>query len=157
MYNKVYIDTNILLDLFVDENKFSAYEEIRTNINNIKSSKELIYKFISNGAFLYLNTSTLTNLSFLLVERAKVSKKDVANLFLKLEKNNIFKVIEETKELRIKANELSKMHNLDYEDTLQYFCAKSCNCDVIITNDKNFPKLDIPLIRTNPNIENYKP
>jgi len=61
MYNKVYIDTNILLDLFVDENKFSAYEKIRTNINNIKSSKELIYKFISNGAFLYLNTSTLTN------------------------------------------------------------------------------------------------
>jgi len=40
---------------------------------------------------------------------------------------------------------------------LQYFCAKSCNCDVIITNDKNFPRLDIPLVRTNLDIENYTP
>jgi len=40
------------------------------------------------------------------------------------------------------------MHNLDYEDTLQYFCALENGCKAIITNDKNFPKLDIELIRT---------
>ncbi|PRM88866.1 hypothetical protein CJ671_08125 [Aliarcobacter cryaerophilus] len=157
MLNRIYLDTNILLDLLVDENKFSDYSKIRTNMELIKSSKELVYNYISNGADLYINTSTLTNISFLLSERAKVSNENIANEFLKIEASDIFKVIDEVKELRINASTFSKNNNTDYEDTLQYFCAKSSNCDVIITNDENFPKLDIPLVRTNPKFENYTP
>ncbi|MDX9813111.1 MAG: type II toxin-antitoxin system VapC family toxin [Sulfurimonas sp.] len=157
MHNRVYLDTNILLDLLVDENKFSDYAKIRTNIELIKASKELIYNYISCGADLYINTSTLTNLSFLLSQRAKVSNVDVANEFLKLEASDVFKVVDEVKELRINASTFSKINNTDYEDTLQYFCAKNSNCDVVITNDENFPQLDISLIRTNPKLENYTP
>lgn len=28
---------------------------------------------------------------------------------------------------------------------------------MIISNDKDFPKLEIPIVRTNPNIANYYP
>ncbi|MDY0238791.1 MAG: type II toxin-antitoxin system VapC family toxin, partial [Campylobacterales bacterium] len=52
---------------------------------------------------------------------------------------------------------MDKSTNADFEDLLQYAAAKNSGCSVIITNDKNFPKLDIPLIRTNPNIEDYFP
>ena len=52
---------------------------------------------------------------------------------------------------------MDKNQNADFEDLQQYISAKNSNCDIIITNDKNFPKLDIPLIRTNPNLENYTP
>ncbi|ASM40114.1 type II toxin-antitoxin system VapC family toxin [Campylobacter sp. RM12327] len=45
----------------------------------------------------------------------------------------------------------------DLEDVLQYFIAKENGCDVIYTNDKKFPKLDIPLKRTDPNIPDYIP
>ena len=157
MHSKIYLDTNILLDLLVDENRFSDYEKIRVNIANIKATKELIYSYILNGSDLFFNTSTLTNLSFLLTARAKVSNEDVANEFLKLENSTIFKVVDEIKELRINAVKLSMTNNLDYEDALQYICAKYSNCGAIITNDANFPKLDISLIRTNPSLENYLP
>jgi len=52
---------------------------------------------------------------------------------------------------------MDKNKGTDFEDLQQYISAKNSNCKSIITNDKNFPKLDIELIRTNLDIENYIP
>ena len=37
----------------------------------------------------------------------------------------------------------------DLEDVLQYFSALDNECDAVVTNDKNFPNINLRLIRTN--------
>ena len=51
------------------------------------------------------------------------------------------KEIEDVCKLMLKDKEYQ-----DLEDTLQYILAKKQNCDLIISNDKNFISKDIPVI-----------
>ncbi len=48
-----------------------------------------------------------------------------------------------------------KNSRLDLEDTLQAVCAQEHDCDMIITNDKKFPKLKIPVKTTKDFLSEY--
>lgn len=54
-------------------------------------------------------------------------------------------------------SELKSGRKIDFEDILQYFCTLEGGCEVIVTNDKTFPKLQIALKRTDANLEDYAP
>ena len=54
MDTKIYLDTNIILDLFDNER------------NSSKASTELIDKLFDEGAEFYINSDTLTNMFFIL-------------------------------------------------------------------------------------------
>ena len=85
-------------------------------------------------------------------------KRDVASDLYSLYNAGIINLVSTDTEATLNAIKYCKDNpNNDLEDVLQYFIAKENGCDVIYTNDKKFPKLDIPLKRTDPNIPDYIP
>ncbi len=132
MDTKVYLDTNIILDLFDTKRHFS------------KSSIVLIDELLQEGSDFYINSDTLTNTFFILKSRKKVSQEVALDA---LEKITAFcEVVPVEKSDAQKAINLckdSKMPYMDYEDALQYVCAEKIGADLIVTNDKGFVSLDI--------------
>lgn len=156
--NRVFLDTNVFVDLLIDENSVDDKNRLRNDIEKVKRSKKIVYDYIKDGVILVINTTTLVNAFFLLTQKAKVSSEIVANKFLTIENStNFFFVVEESKDIRVKSLRYSIENSFDYEDALQYFCALDSQCKAIITNDKEFIRQDIALIRTNPNLKNYYP
>ena len=137
MDTKVYLDTNIILDLFDNERHFS------------KSSIALIDELFQEGSDFYINSDTLTNTFFILKSRKKVSQEAALDALEKitafceivpLEKSDAQKAINLCKD--------SEIPCIDYEDTVQYVCAKKIEADLIVTNDKGFVSLDIKTRQT---------
>jgi predicted nucleic acid-binding protein len=146
---RVFLDNNIILDFLISTREYhSQAVEI---IKDINENTLLCYSFgsISDVAYVYENGY-------------KLNAQDVVKFYEEISKNSYFECLSITDEYlkeacRYTLNQISNNKKSDFEDSLQYFCALENSCDVIITNDKNFLKLNIPLIRTNPNIENYTP
>ncbi|CAA6826540.1 MAG: Unknown protein [uncultured Sulfurovum sp.] len=113
---KIFLDTNILLDLLLEREKF---EEALIILNSIERG-------MNEGIILDI---TLVNVDYI----AKRQKVD-ATEFLKLIVKNC-KVVGANNELSMEALELD---NKDFEDSLQYVCAKDERCEQIVTNDKGF-------------------
>ncbi len=125
--NKLFIDTNIILDLLDD--KRSSYLD----------SKRLIEKCLSDNILIAISDDIITTVYYLSEKRVK---RDKLLGFIKfLNKNfEIFvfdhDVIEETIDICLKNS------SYDFEDTLQAVCAKKYKFYTLVTNDKKFPKID---------------
>jgi len=113
---KVFVDTNIFLDLILKRENF---KEALLIFNSIE-------KKISRAVVLDI---TILNIDYI----AKKQVKDIRD-FLKLV-NQHFLVTGATNSMIQSAIEIE---NKDLEDNLQYLSAKKQNCDLIITNDKGF-------------------
>lgn len=130
MYKRVFFDANILVDI-IDPERL-----------NHKYSISLFYYLIDLKAELFTSCDIVTTIYYL------ASKKDKD---LALEKiiyfNKLFKIIEfSNTEL---SSSCALMKNNDYkdlEDTIQYVLAKKSNCDLIVSNDKNFVSTDILIL-----------
>jgi len=134
MVTKIYLDTNIILDLFDNER------------NSSKASQKLVEDLFSQGAEFYINSDTLTNTFFILKSRKKVSQEKALQSLeyattlcevVPVEKADAFKAIKLCTD--------SSSPYRDYEDAVQYVCAKKVEADLIVTNDKNFVSDDIEL------------
>lgn len=112
---KVFLDTNILLD-FVEQ---------RNNLGYAKTILELGKK---GELELYASYLTFANMAYILRHRSK----DEIYKLLKMARNHV-KVLDNTPHQLDKA--LNQIVN-DFEDLLQYYCALSGECDLIITNNK---------------------
>jgi len=144
MQNKIFIDTNIALDLLLDKRPFS------------NETKLLLQNFEKDTIFVINNLS----LNTIFYVGANINKQfNETFIFLKVIENSPkWEIYNLTKKDRLFCYDyMDKNINTDFEDLQQYISAKNSNCKSIITNDKNFPKLDIELIRTNLNIENNTP
>jgi len=138
MDTNIYLDTNIILDLFDNER------------NSSKASIELIDKLFDEGADFYINSDTLTNTFFILKSRQKVLQ-EVAIQALEraktlceivpIEESDVQKAIDLCKDVATPYK--------DYEDAVQYICAKKIEADLIVTNDNGFVSLDISMVGTN--------
>lgn len=84
MQSKIYIDTNIFIDLLIDEDKLEDYKQVRSDKESIKATKTQIYQYIKENKILAINTSSLTNTSFLLTDKGDLSKSELASEFLKI-------------------------------------------------------------------------
>jgi len=135
MEEHIYIDTNIFIDLF-DTTRPSAKETLLLIQEALKLEKEL-----------YINSDTVTNAFYVLGKTKRYSNEMLFLLFKKMV--SLFHVVAvENKEIFL-ALELCEQQGLDdYEDALQYICAKKIGADMIITNDKGFVSSDIPLKAT---------
>ena len=118
---KIFIDTNIFLDLIL---KREYYKESLQIFNAVSKN---IY------------TATILDISILNINY--IAQKQTKNIreFLNAI-NDTFEVLGANNKLISKA---LKMRNNDLEDNLQYICAKDNDCEIIITNDKNFYSKDI--------------
>lgn len=146
-YEKIFIDSNIIID-FLAEKRFSHKEAVELFANQKENE---IYCF---------SFGSVSDITYVLQRAYGFKSSKIISFFDNLSIDSKYwclslsdSYLEEA--CKYSLDLIDKNKSIDFEDALQYFCALENGCDVIITNDKNFPKLDIPLIRTNPSIENY--
>lgn len=129
---KLFLDTNIFLDLILNRDSHEALKILNA-----------IQKNFFDG---YILDITLLNIDY-------VAKKQVYDIreFLRLV-NGIFTVIGADNETIKQALDIE---NSNLEDNLQYISAKSAMCDVIISNDKNFYVNDIEVLSSKEFVGRY--
>lgn len=133
------MDANIFID-----------KEIESRDIDKNSLNTLIY-LVENEIKIYTSCDLITTVYYIL------SKEDKKNALNKIEEITDFcKIIEfSNKEVKQTCELMKSNPNYkDLEDTIQYILAKKEECDLIISNDKNFVSEDIKLLSTTQFIEN---
>ena len=125
---RVFLDTNILID----------YIQARAGGDN---AKQLLMRGRNGEVSLYASFLTFANMAYILN-----GKVDVYELFAML--TGFITVLPmDSEQLQSALNQRVK----DFEDMLQYQCAKVAGCDIIITgNKRHFTEFsDLPLMTAN--------
>ncbi|NOQ29855.1 MAG: PIN domain-containing protein [Helicobacteraceae bacterium] len=117
--NKIYFDTNIVLDI-IDS----------TRINH-KSANILLKFCIFNNYKIIISEDMLSTIFYIQKDKKQVLE------FLKVIQND-WDISTFGKEIISNAIELSLNNTLDLEDILQCLCAKENGCKILITNDNKF-------------------
>ena len=130
---KIFLDTNIFLDLILKRENF---EDALLILNAIE-------KKLYAGVVLDI---TLLNIDYI----ANKQVRDVKD-FLGLV-NTRFEVVGGTNKM---FDEALSLKNDDLEDSLQYISAKKMMCDVIVTNDKMFYSEEIEILTSNAFVDRY--
>jgi len=137
MESKIYIDTNIFIDLMDSTRPY------------YKGSFAFVKSSILEGKTLYINSDTITNAFYILNKNKSRSSVDLLTLMKKMVA--LFVVVSVENEEAMMALSLcedAKCGFKDYEDALQYVCAKKIEANLIVTNDKGFVALDIEIVGT---------
>jgi len=137
MATNVLLDTNIIMDIF-DEERVTH-----------ESSLGVVRELLGNGATLYVNSDTLTTSFYLLRSLKKATLEE--SLYALRETTKICDLIPiETRDVdkALSLCEDAESPHQDYEDALQFVCAKKVDADLIVTNDKEFVSLDIEIKNT---------
>ena len=138
MKDKLFMDTNVMLDLLGERDPFyNSIAKIATIADQGKVM--LIVSAFSYSTVFYL--------------LSKYEDKEVVK-----EKLRMFKVISETSDLTdtIIDKALSSKF-ADFEDALQYHCALKMNCNLLITrNVKDFKKSAIPIMTPDEYLKSLK-
>jgi len=128
MKEKLFLDTNVVIDLLGEREPF--YE-----------SAAKIATLADRGKIqIYVSALTYSTVYYLLArfENGEAVK----------EKIRKFKVIAETSDLTDKIVDKGLVSKFsDFEDSLQYYCALTMNCNIIITrNGKDFKESELPVL-----------
>ncbi len=115
---KIFIDTNVFLDLLLKRELYNEALEILDGVANGRWSG-------------YVLDITVLNIDY-------VAKKQMKNIqeFIQL-LSGTFTIVGADNAV---IEEALSLENSDFEDSVQYIVAKNLACDVIVTNDKNFVK-----------------
>ena len=119
MENRVFFDTNVILDI-IDSNRQSH-----------KLAMRVWERVVAEGFDIVISEDMLSTIFYI-----NEDKKYVLDFFNFIQ--NRWYVVAFGKKVIENAINLSLEKNLDLEDVLQCFCAKENSCDVFITNDKKF-------------------
>ena len=132
-FRKVFVDANVILDLFIPDRSFSEYSILA------------IDRLIEKKTELFTSCDLITTVYYVLTK----ADKDKALKSIEVA-NEIFKLIPFSNDEIIEAINLMKnnVNFKDLEDTVQYVLAKREDCDLILTNDQQFYSPDIPLLTT---------
>ena len=128
MKDKLFIDTNVMLDLLGEREPFyEAIAKIATIAD--KGIVKMTVSALSYSTVFYL--------------LSKYEADDIVK-----EKLRKFKVLSETSDLTNKIIDKGLSSRFtDFEDALQYHCALKVDCNILITrNSKDFKESDIPIM-----------
>ncbi len=140
-YKKVFIDANVILDLFLDDRPYSEY------------SKEAFFYLQKNNVELLTSCDLITTVYYVLKKYNK--RKALENLSYTL--NLLYLIPFSNDEVGKAIDLMQKDKNFaDLEDTLQYVLAKENECDLILSNDDDFYSPDIKKISTKDFVENIE-
>lgn len=132
---KIYIDTNIYIN------------SIENRDNNI--SKKVLFFLKNTDTILYINDISIINIHYI---TRKTTHRDEIEEKLKV-------ILEEHELVSIDKYIIKNSFDSDFkdfEDAIQYFCAKKVNADLIITdNTKDFKNSDIKILSAKEFYENY--
>lgn len=124
MDKRIYIDTNIIIDLFDETRPFHD------------KSVVIIKDIFSNpNSDAFINTDTITNLFYILRSRLKLSLADSLEKITSI-KDSFIVVSIYPKDINFAINICEKGAFKDYGDAMQYTCALSSECTLLITNTK---------------------
>ncbi len=140
MCKKVFIDANIILDIF-DNQRPSHIHSLDTYHYMLKSQW-----------MLFSSCDIITTVYYI------DSKKDKKRTIEKIEDiNKILKIIDFSNKEVVQTCKLMKEDESykDLEDTLQYVLAQKENCDIIISNDKRFASKEIELLTSEAFLKKY--
>ena len=131
MYKNIFLDGNILFDYADKNRKFHD------------ASTKCIEYCLKQNLDLYTSCDLITTIYYVVSRQNKIKALDEVQRI-----NNFCHVIEFS---NIEINQTCNLmlQDLDYkdlEDTIQYLLAKKRQCDLIVSNDKNFISKDIQLI-----------
>jgi len=138
MQNNIYVDTNIIVDM-CDSTRVLHENGFNLITNYFKQNKYEIF----------INSDTLSNLFYILSNRSTLNTSEVLEKMQFI--NEIFTLVSiDTDDVLMALNlcEENTTPHKDYEDAMQYVCAKKIEADYIVTNDKGFVSVDIELIKT---------
>ena len=127
--NKVFVDTNVIIDFLANREPFSDYAAKLFQLAQNKDIEILIAAISINNTYYIL--------------KQVCSHKKALSLIEQIE--NLVKIVPTTQEVLRRA---IKSDFKDFEDAMQYFSAKDYKgVDVIATrNAKDFKKSDIPVL-----------
>jgi len=134
MENRIYLDSNIFIDLLDSSRPFA------------KATLTLIREKISLGFILCVNSDTITNAFYIVSRQKKYSNDELLELMKKV--ILLFSVVPVEQADTLEAIALCRHEEngfRDYEDALQYVCAKKIEAEMIVTNDQGFVSLDIEI------------
>jgi len=138
MQSNIYVDTNIVIDICDSQRAMHAH-----------SFKAITGYMEQDNYELFINSDTLTNLFYILANRSTLDTEEVLDKMRFI--NEIFTLVSiETKDVEMAlalCGDSNSQHK-DYEDTMQYVCAKKIESSLILTNDKKFVSADIELYAT---------
>ncbi len=118
-FKKVFLDTNIVLDI------------LNSSRPNSKDAKLLWEILIINDCQIIISEDMLSTIFYINNNNEKTLE------FFKIIQNR-WLIVAFDKSVVQNAVDLSLEKNLDLEDLLQCLCAKENGCDLFITNDKKF-------------------
>jgi len=133
MQNNIFVDTNIVIDMC--DNTRALHENSFSCITNYLEQ---------DHCEIFINSDTLSNLFYVLSNRSTLTETEVLDKMIFV--NDIFTLVP------IESGDVAMALELcadgstpykDYEDAMQYICAKKVDADLIVTNDKGFVSLDI--------------
>ncbi len=128
----VFVDANVILDLFDRERPFHKY------------STEVLRKFIENEDIeLFISSDMVSNIFYILKNRLKFNLEESIDVVENIIK--IFNVVSVDKyDISYGINLCRNGEFNDFEDALQYICALKTEAEIIISNDKKgFKNSDI--------------
>lgn len=133
MYKKVFLDANVFIDLF-DEHR-----------DKDKNALKVFHYLTQSEIDIYTSCDLVTTIYYIL---SKTSKKLALNNIENISK--ICTIIDFGNQEVVETCKLMKENKKfkDLEDTVQYILALKENCDLIISNDKNFISEEIALLST---------
>lgn len=137
---RIFLDTNILLDFLDDKRP-------QHNSANI-----FFDRVIFQEEELIISEDILTTVYY--IAKKNIPRKKLLAFFEMILDKII--IVSFQREVVKKSIRLCQKNNkLDFEDVLQAVCAEKYDCDTIITNDKKFPKLKIPVKTTKDFLSEY--
>ena len=131
MYKNIFLDANILLD-YADQNRI--FHEVST---------KCIEYCLKQNLDLYTSCDLITTIYYV------VSKQNKTKALEEVQRINDFCHVIEFSNSDINQTCQLMLQDSDYndlEDTVQYLLAKKSQCDLIVSNDKNFVSKSIKLI-----------
>jgi len=126
--DKIFVDTNIVLDLLSKRIKYLPETQI------------LFTLAAQNKIQLYVSTLTFANAHYIMAHQMKI--RDARKKLRKL-KSLVHPVAFDERILELTLEASFK----DYEDSIQYYSALSCAADILLTrNKKDFKSSDLPVL-----------
>ena len=125
----IFLDTNVLIDFFADRKPFS-----------IEAARLFNYS-LEKKISIYISAVSYNNIYYIL--RQSCSHSETIKILTEL--NEWTDIIDVSKDI---INKSLKSHFKDFEDAIQYNCAKSLNkIDFIVTRDtKDFKTSSLPIL-----------
>jgi predicted nucleic acid-binding protein len=126
-YKKIFIDSDVLLDFFLDRYPFADHADALLRMKQTVEKR-------------YTSTLVIANIHYLL--RKLINGKEALNAIEQLMEDLKILSFEETH-----LNLAITAQHIDFEDSIQYYIAKQNDCDLIISrNIKHYKKFDIPVL-----------